>query len=99
MQPQTVDIQALLRQRDADLEERGRLLLKTKVSADHLVSVLCSDTSTELLTIMHESAAVLVSFIVMLQVAIEQLQQELSASRKEEEVFKEEARKVHCVCS
>ena len=30
----------------------------------------------------------------LLQVAIEQLQQELSASRKEEEVFKEEARKV-----
>jgi len=26
-------IQALLRQRDADLEERGRLLLKTKVSS------------------------------------------------------------------
>ena len=99
MQPQTVDIQALLRQRYAELEERGLLSLKTKVSADCLISVLCSDTSTELLTIMHESAAVLVSFIVMLQVAIEQLQQELSASRKEEEVFKEEARKVHCVCS
>ena len=30
----------------------------------------------------------------MAQVAIEQLQQELSASRKEEEVFKDEARKV-----
>lgn len=30
----------------------------------------------------------------MVQVAIEQLQQELSASRKEEEVFKDEARKV-----
>ncbi len=29
-----------------------------------------------------------------MQVAIEQLQQELSASRKEEEVFKDEARKV-----
>lgn len=26
-------IQALLRQRDADLEERGRLLLKTKVTS------------------------------------------------------------------
>lgn len=26
-------VQALLRQRDADLEERGRLLLKTKVPA------------------------------------------------------------------
>ena len=71
-------------------------MLKTKVSADCLVSVLCSDTSTELLTIMHE-AAVLVSFIVRVQVAIEQLQQELSASRKEEEVFKEEARKVLCL--
>ena len=30
----------------------------------------------------------------LLQVAIEQLQQELSASRREEEVFKDEARKV-----
>ncbi|KAL0041863.1 hypothetical protein WJX79_007162 [Trebouxia sp. C0005] len=52
------ELLALLRQRDADLEERGRLLLKTKV-------------------------------------AIEQLQQELSASRKEEEVFKDEARKAY----
>lgn len=34
------------------------------------------------------------SLVMVLQVAIEQLQQELSASRKEEEVFKEEARKV-----
>ncbi|DBA84102.1 hypothetical protein WJX77_003908 [Trebouxia sp. C0004] len=52
------ELLALLRQRDVDLEERGRLLLKTKV-------------------------------------AIEQLQQELSASRKEEEVFKDEARKAY----
>ena len=34
----------------------------------------------------------------LVQVAIEQLQQELSASRREEEVFKEEARKVKPAC-
>ncbi|KAK9815831.1 hypothetical protein WJX72_010467 [[Myrmecia] bisecta] len=52
------ELQALLKQKDAELEERGKLLYKTKV-------------------------------------AIEQLQQELAASRREEETIKEEARKAY----
>lgn len=50
----------------------------------------------------HPGAKPIYGFV-MVQVAIEQLQQELSASRKEEEVFKDEARKVQlsalpCLC-
>eukprot|EP00884_Botryococcus_braunii_P010645 jgi/Botrbrau1/19582/Bobra.0035s0065.1 len=51
------ELQALLKQKDAELEDRGKLLYKTKL-------------------------------------AIEQLQQELAASRRDEETYRLEARKV-----
>ena len=83
-------LQALLRQRDSELEERGKLLYKTKV---RLAPALSN-------TVMTAQAPLYVPVQAgqqgcpAAQVAIEQLQQELATTKHDVEVVKSEARQV-----
>lgn len=74
--------QALLRQRDLELEERGKLLYKTKARLQRRRAL-----PGKLLRAAWQTGSALRT-----QVAIEQLQQELTTTKQEVEVVKGEAR-------
>lgn len=90
---QPINAQAMLRQRDAEVEERGRLLLRTKVPKScqwYFTDVFGMDFNPLPHSILGRSS----EYKCCLQAAIEQLQQELAASNREQEVIKAEARQV-----
>jgi hypothetical protein len=107
--------EAELKQANAELEERGKLLYKTKVYTTQeatcsqqpalLTTTTCHQATqspaANLSRCQHDADLSMCSHcgcaenvVIDVQVAIEQLQSELTASRKEEAVLREEAQRV-----
>ncbi len=83
-------LQALLRQRDSELEERGKLLYKTKARLAPALFNTVMTTQAPLYAPVQAGQRGCPAA----QVAIEQLQQELATTKHDVEVVKSEARQV-----